>query len=236
MSRIDRINRRQLLGAGMVLPLGAIATSASAADACGVTPKQTTGPFYPVFEQVDKDVDLTRLTGHGTAARGELIRVQGRVLDEACKPVEGVLVDLWQADSNGRYGHPADPNPARPDPNFQGWGQAVTDPEGRYSFKTIKPAAYPMEFLADGKPDKSAGYRTPHIHVRATRRGYAELATQMYFAGEELNDVDIVLARVPAAERPKVVIQPVPGNDAVPVFVFDITIARISGQGLPAGA
>jgi protocatechuate 3,4-dioxygenase beta subunit len=137
-----------------------------------------------------------------------------------------VLVDLWQADSNGRYGHPADPNPARPDPNFQGWGQAVTDAEGRFSFRTIKPASYPMEFLVDGKPDKSAGYRTPHIHFRASRRGYAELATQMYFAGEKLNDVDIVLATVPPTERPKVVITPTAGNDGVPLFRFDITIAK----------
>lgn len=222
-----RINRRQLLGAGMALPLGAVAGSAAATDTCGVTPKQTTGPFFPVFEQVDKDVDLTRLTGHGTPARGEVIRVQGRVLDEACQPIAGVLVDLWQADSNGRYGHPADPNPARPDPNFQGWGQTVTDAAGRYSFKTIKPVSYPMEFLADGKPDKNAGYRTPHIHFRASRRGYVELATQMYFAGEKLNDVDIVLARVPAAQRSKVVIKPAQGGaDGVPMFEFDITIAK----------
>lgn len=228
MSRGDRrINRRHILGAGMALPLGAIAGSASAQDSCGVTPKQTTGPFYPVFEQVDKDVDLTRLTGHGAPARGEVIRVQGRVLDESCKPIAGVLVDLWQADSNGRYGHPADPNPARPDPNFQGWGQMVTDAEGRYSFKTIKPASYPMEFLADGKPDNNAGYRTPHIHFRASRRGYVELATQMYFEGEKLNDIDIVLARVPPAERPKVVIAPAKGGqDGVPLFQFDITIGK----------
>jgi protocatechuate 3,4-dioxygenase beta subunit len=227
LSDRKNINRRQLLGAGMALPLGAMAGSASAAESCTVTPKQTTGPFYPVFEQVDKDVDLTRLTGHGSPARGEVIRVQGRVLDESCKPIEGVLVDLWQADSNGRYGHPADPNPARPDPNFQGWGQTVTDAEGRYSFKTIKPASYPMEFLADGKPDKNAGYRTPHIHFRASRRGYVELATQMYFAGEKLNDVDIVLKRVPAADWPKVIISPGKGGtDGVPVFRFDITIAR----------
>lgn len=226
MSRSDRINRRQLLGAGIALPLGAIAGKAGAADSCSVTPQQTTGPFYPVFDQVDKDVDLTRMTGHGTAAHGEVIRVRGRVLDEACKPIAGALVDLWQADSNGRYGHPADPNPARPDPNFQGWGQTVTDAEGRYSFRTIKPASYPMEFLADGAPDKSAGYRTPHIHFRASKRGHVELATQMYFAGEKLNEIDIVLRRVPAGERPRVIITPVTQHDAIPVFDFDITIAK----------
>jgi protocatechuate 3,4-dioxygenase beta subunit len=212
----------------MALPLGVLAAPAGAAiETCKLTPRQTSGPFYPVHDQVDKDVDLTRLVGHDDTAAGEVIRVQGRVLDESCKPLEGVLVDLWQADSNGRYGHPADPNPARPDPNFQGWGQTVTDAQGRYSFKTIKPAAYPMEFLADGKPDNTAGYRTPHIHFRASRRGYVELATQMYFAGEKLNDVDIVLKRIPTADRPKVVINPGKGDsDAIPVFQFDITIAR----------
>ena len=56
-------------------------------------------------------------------------------------------MDLWQADLNGRYSHPADPNPAPRDPNFQGWGQAVTGAGGAYSFRTFKPAAYPLAFL-----------------------------------------------------------------------------------------
>lgn len=226
MRRERGINRRHVLGAGMALPLGVLATSASASGSCATTPRQTTGPFYPVFEQVDKDVDLTQLTGHEDPAHGEVIRVQGRVLDESCLPVAAALVDLWQADSFGRYRHPADPNPARPDANFQGWGQSVTDAEGRYSFKTIKPAAYPLEFL-DGKPDEKAGYRTPHIHFRVSKRGFVELSTQMYFAGEKLNDVDIVLRRVAVADRPKVVIAATRGapND-LPLFQFDISIAR----------
>jgi len=220
-----RTSRRDLLRAGVALPLGALAAGAHAADHCAPTPRQTSGPFYPFFEQTDKDVDLTRLVGHDEQAEGEVIRVTGRVLDDACRPVEGALVDLWQADHHGRYRHPADPNPAQPDPNFQGWGQAVTDAEGRFSFRTIKPAAYPLRFL-DGAPDAGAGYRTPHIHFRVSRRGYAELTTQMYFAGEALNDADLVLKRVPDAERPKVVItgrRPAEGEP--PVFAFDIAIA-----------
>ena len=71
-----------------------------------VTPPQTTGPFYPVYDQVDKDVDLTRLVGHEDSAAGEVIRVHGQVLDERCKPVAGALVDLWQADANGRDAAP----------------------------------------------------------------------------------------------------------------------------------
>lgn len=226
MNERSKLNRRELLGAGMVLPLGALAGAAQATPgACGLTPRQTTGPFYPVYDQVDKDVDLTRLVGHETPASGEVIRVHGQVLDEQCKPVAGALVDLWQADANGRYSHPADMNPARRDPNFQGWGQAVTDAEGRYAFRTIKPAAYPLDFL-DGKADERKGYRTPHIHFRVSKRGYRELSTQMYFAGESLNGADLVLNRVPQAERPRVVISPAEDSpQGVPAYRFDLTVA-----------
>jgi protocatechuate 3,4-dioxygenase beta subunit len=221
----SRLNRRELLGAGIALPFGALAAPSAVADGCGPTPRQTSGPFYPLYDQVDKDLDLTRMTGHDEPAAGEVIRVQGRVLDAGCRPVAGALVDLWQADSNGRYSHPADPNPARRDPNFQGWGQVVTDAEGRYAFRTIKPAAYPLEFL-DGRPDERAGYRTPHIHFRVSKRGYREFSTQMYFAGEALNDRDILLSRVSATERPKLVIKPAPAaNGEPPVFEFDLTFA-----------
>ena len=225
MSDSRKTSRRDLLRAGMALPLGALATGSHAADRCMPTPRQTSGPFYPFFEQTDKDVDLTRMVGHDQQAEGEVIRVTGRVLDDACRPVQGALVDLWQADHHGRYRHPADPNPAQPDPNFQGWGQTVTDAEGRFSFRTIKPASYPLRFLG-GTADESAGYRTPHIHFRVSRRGYSELTTQMYFAGEALNDADIVLKRVPQAERPKVVIAGLrPAAGEPPVFQFDIAIA-----------
>lgn len=221
------MNRRELLGAGIALPLGALASPSHAAgDTCGPTPRQTSGPFYPLHDQVDKDLDLTRLTGHDQPAAGEVIRVQGRVLDADCKPVAGALVDLWQADSNGRYSHPADPNPARRDPNFQGWGQVVTDAGGRYGFRTIKPAAYPLEFL-NGQPVEKAGYRTPHIHFRVSKRGYREFATQMYFDGEALNENDILLNRVPVAERPKLVIKPAAAtNGEPPLFEFDLAFAR----------
>ena len=226
MSHQKKLTRRAVLGAGVALPFGAMAEPA-AGQVCGVTPRQTTGPFYPVFDQVDKDVDLTKLTGHGMRARGEVIRVTGRVLDEACAPVEGALVDLWQANANGRYAHPADPNPAPLDPNFQGWGQAVTDAEGRYAFRTIKPAAYPLRFMGSGEADEDAGYRTPHLHFRVSKRGFNELSTQMYFAGEALNGKDGVLRRVPEAERPRVVIAAGKDDgDDTPVFRFDLVVAK----------
>jgi protocatechuate 3,4-dioxygenase beta subunit len=226
MGRQSGIDRREVLRSALALPLGLLASKVAAAAGCGLTPAQTKGPFFPVVDQADKDIDLTRVTGHDTAARGEVLRVRGRLLDEQCRPIAGVLVDLWQADTFGRYRHPADPNPARPDPDFQGWGQAVTDADGRYSFRTIRPAAYPLAFLEDGRADRSTGYRTPHIHFRASRRGYADLATQMYFAGERLNESDLVLRRVAVADRRKVVIEPDRDADGLPLFAFDMVLAR----------
>ncbi len=217
--------RRDVLGAGIAVPLVALTAPARAlAEACAATPRLTAGPFFPSRDQADKDIDLTRLEGHAESARGLVIRVEGRVLDEACRPVEGAQVVLWQADANGRYAHPADRNPARRDPNFQGWGQALTDADGRYAFRTIKPAAYPMAFIG-GQADESAGHRTPHIHFRVVRDGYRDLTTQMFFDGEALNESDFVLANVPRARRPAVVIAPRAGAAGTPpYFPFDFAI------------
>lgn len=227
MSKPSVVSRRQLLGVGLALPLGGIATAGqSEAASCASTPRQTSGPFYPAFEQVDKDVDLTQVTGHDERAEGEVIRIQGRVVDSDCNPVAGAIVELWQANAKGRYAHAADPNPAPLDPNFQGWGQAVTGADGRYSFLTIKPAAYPLE-IVNGQVDERGAYRTPHIHFRVSRRGYLDLTTQMYFAGEKLNDADIVLRHVPLGERDRVIIAGKKGSAGEPLaFAFDLAIAR----------
>ncbi len=146
MARVPVVSRRQLLGVGYASPLRGIATAAAAeAASCASTPRQTSVPFYPAFEQVDRDVDLTQVTGHDERAEGEVIRIHGRVVDADCRPVEGAIVEVWQANSKGRYAHPADPNPAPLEPSFQGWGQGVTGVNGRYSFLTIKPVAYSQE-------------------------------------------------------------------------------------------
>jgi protocatechuate 3,4-dioxygenase beta subunit len=227
MARRTRLSRRDLLGAGLLLPFGVlVATDRALAGACSATPRLSRGPFFPRDDQADKDVDLTHLPGHEDTARGLVIRVEGRVLDEDCKPVDGALVDLWQADSNGRYSHPADRNPAPRDPDFQGWGQAVTGVDGRCAFRTVKPAAYPRG-VVDERPDERMGYRTPHIHFRISRRGFQELTTQMYFAGEALNETDFLLQQVPKADWPKIVLKPhggAPGDP--PSFRFELTIRR----------
>ena len=208
------LTRRALLTAGAGLAAG----TATMAGALGVTPANPEGPFYPKHEQADTDADLTLIAGHEGRAQGDVIRVTGRVLDEDGEPIEGAVVDVWQANSFGRYHHEDDPATAPLDPDFQGWAVMKTDAEGRYAFRTIKPGAYRVG---------GDWTRPPHIHFRVSRRGYHELTTQMYFAGEELNERDRLLQSVPAEERGLLVV-PFDDSKDVPEGDFPVVLARVS--------
>ncbi|MBS3743184.1 MAG: intradiol ring-cleavage dioxygenase [Wenzhouxiangellaceae bacterium] len=187
--------------------LGVAALSATGGLLATSTPVQTEGPFFPIRPQPDTDADMTLIEGHTEHALGEVVEISGRVLDEDGNPLGNALVDVWQANVHGRYSHEADPNPAPLDGNFQGWAQLKTDAEGRYRVKTIKPGAYPV---MDGWS------RPPHIHFKVARRGFHELTTQMYFAGDPLNDADRLLQSVPESERGMLVVdfRSSPENDA----------------------
>ncbi len=110
-------------------------------------------------------------------------------------------MEIWQANTFGRYNHERDSNPKPLDPNFQYWGKALTDEQGHYRFQTrlsLKPGAYP----AGGD-----WIRPPHIHWKIQKRGYQELTIQTYFSDEaELNKKDRILRSLPLAEQAKVVI------------------------------
>jgi protocatechuate 3,4-dioxygenase, beta subunit len=211
------ISRRRLLQTG----LGA-ATMAAAAPllaAPGITPAQIEGPFFPIRDQADKDIDLTRIEGHANRARGEVIEIGGQVLDADGQPIAGALVDVWQANAHGRYAHEADPNPAPLDPDFQGWARFTTDAEGRWRIRTIKPGAYPV---------RDGWARPPHIHFKVARRGYRELTTQMYFAGDPLNDADRLLLEVPADQRGRLLVAFSAGDaDRPPQGRFDLVLQAV---------
>ena len=188
------ITRRDVLGT--VSALGGLALVHSALGKAGSltpTPAQTAGPFYPSPRPLEQDMDLTMLAGHTERAKGQLLDVAGRVMDRDGKPVAGATVEIWQANSYGRYDHPKDINPAPLDPNFQGFGVLTTDAQGRYRFKTIKPGAYPIN------PVNPAAVRTPHIHFDVAQ-GTRKLVTQMYFPNEPLNASDRIFAALGAAQ------------------------------------
>ena len=124
------------------------------------------------------DHDLTRQ--HDGEPLGERIIVHGRVLDGDGRPVRDTLVEVWQANSAGRYLHAVDRHPAPLDPNFTGAGRCLTDDEGNYRFITVKPGAYPW----GNHPN---AWRAAHIHVSVLGPAFAtRLVTQMYFPGDPL--------------------------------------------------
>ncbi len=220
-----RMKRRDLIKSGLISSLGLMAFSKAAAAnelMCtpGLTPQQTKGPFYPVVDQIDTDADLVRLEGRSQIALGEVVIIQGHVTDQNCQPVQGVLVEIWQACTTGKYNHPSDPNTASIDPNFQYWGKAVTDSQGKYRFRTIIPGAYPADV---------GWIRPPHIHFKISRLGYKELITQMYFAGQDLNGQDLILQDLSDEEQKKVVVQLNTVTDQPhPVGDFNIQIRKLT--------
>lgn len=195
MSKIYNPSRRHFIKSALVLGTVAAAELMKPTivlAACAPTPRETEGPFYPVNFPLDNDNDLTFVKNQSRKAQGEIIWIQGRVQDEACQPVSGALVEIWQACTTGRYNHPGDTNPATLDPNFQYWGKAVTNDKGEYAFKTVKPGSYPASWFWT---------RPPHIHFKVHSRSHSELTTQMYFAGEPLNHKDRLFRSHPPEEQ-----------------------------------
>jgi protocatechuate 3,4-dioxygenase beta subunit len=149
---------------------------------------EITGPALGPERVTDGDRDLTRQ--HGGEPIGERITVGGQVLDTQGKPLRNTLVEVWQANAAGRYRHRADRWPAPLDPNFSGAGRCLTDDDGRYSFVTVKPGAYPW----GNHPN---AWRPAHIHFSLLGRAFAQrLVTQMYFPGDPLFDFDPIFQSV----------------------------------------
>jgi protocatechuate 3,4-dioxygenase beta subunit len=178
---ITDLSRREILRMTAILGAASLASTrpAIAQTAGQRTPEQILGPFYPL-KPLGQNADLTRVPGRPGRAEGLVLNVMGRVLNLKGEPVRNAQVDVWQANSKGRYTHPSDHNPAPLDPNFQGSTVLTTDNDGRYRFKTIKPAAYPAG------PNRM---RPAHIHFQVSGR-QDRLVTQMYFEGDPYNEAD----------------------------------------------
>lgn len=173
MSNSINAGRRRVLGASLSIVATPLLMGAA------ITPRQTTGPFYPLELPSDHDNDLTKVEGQNGAPEGEITHVVGRVTDTQGNPAENALVEIWQVNGYGRYHHPRDSRDAPLDPNFQGYGRMLTNSEGQYDFRTIRPVPYPG--------------RTPHIHFAVQRQGFRPLVTQMYIEGEPQNETDGLL-------------------------------------------
>jgi protocatechuate 3,4-dioxygenase beta subunit len=182
MPRLTR--RRFLQGATSLVAVHALPVLAGSRM---TTPSQPAGPFYPVERPLDDDNDLTRVEGSERPALGQITDLSGRILDRNGRALNDLRIEIWQCDANGRYRHPRDPGDSPIDAGFQGFGYTRTDSDGRYRFRTIRPAPYPG--------------RTPHIHFAVFPAGEAPFITQLYVADESRNASDFLYQRVPAADR-----------------------------------
>lgn len=195
-----------------------IGTAASTrAQHLAPTSSQALGPFYPLVRPTDHDADLTRIKGRSGVAAGQPIQLIGRVVDPRGNPVRGAMIDLWQCNAVGRYDHPGDrANPAALDPNFQGFARLLSDRDGNFRFRSIKPVAY----------DTPIGKRTPHIHFGISG-GAERLVTQLYFPGEAGNDSDPLLTQ--AENRDSLVakaIDRLSADPAAEAFSWTIVLAN----------
>lgn len=158
----------------------------------GPTPSQTVGPFLAIALPWEDGSDVV---APGTAGA---VRIVGTLLDGAGEPVPDGLVEVWQADPDGRFAHPDDPRGPAAYPGFRGFGRCATDAQGRFSFHTLKPGPLPG---GDGTVE------APHLDVSVFARGLlARVVTRLYFPDEvAANAADPVLAGLDPADRPKLV-------------------------------
>lgn len=152
----------------------------------------------PAFGQRDVAVIESDLTlQHAGEPLGERITVRGRLLDSWGRPVANQLIEIWQANSGGRYVHKRDQHPAPLDPNFTGVGRAITSENGQYRFTTIKPGPYPWK-------NHTNAWRPAHIHFSLFGSAFTQrLVTQMYFPGDPLFALDPIYQSItdPAARQ-----------------------------------
>jgi protocatechuate 3,4-dioxygenase, beta subunit len=158
---------------------------------------EITGPALGEGRVSASDADLTEQ--HDGEPLGERIIVHGRLLDSDGRAVPDTLVELWQANSAGRYSHDRDQHPAPLDPNFTGVGRCMTDSQGRYRFVTLKPGAYPWR-------NHENAWRAQHIHFSLFGRAFVQrLVTQMYFPGDPLFHQDPIFNSVPSEARSRMI-------------------------------
>lgn len=180
----------------------------------GQTPSQTVGPFFAYCLTPEQyGYRFSSIAGPDLASAdtdGVRIRIEGRVFDGAGAPIEDAMIEIWQADAEGRYAHPADPR--RPNTRFRGFGRTGTgtDPQHRFWFESIKPGAVDA-------------VQAPHVNVIVFMRGLlSHVYTRIYFSDEsEANATDPVLSSVPEERRETLIAQRNETPKGV-VYRFDI--------------
>lgn len=186
------------------------------------TPSQTAGPYVhiglaPAAAGLETQVPELGREIAGPATGGERVRIEGAVFDANGTPMPDAVLEIWQADPEGRYAHPEDLRGSEVAPDFRGWGRVVPDfATGRFSFETVKPGSVP-------EPDGRV--QAPHLSLWLVARGInIGLSTRIYFLDEETaNAADPVLARVEPHRRHTLLAER-DNAGPEPVYRFDIRL------------
>lgn len=188
----------------------------------GPTISEMTGPVFGHDILGELDNDLIRNYAKTGSPIGQRIVVYGRVLDENGNGVPGTLIEFWQANAGGRYRHKKETYLAEIDPNFGGCGRTITDENGFYMFRTIKPGAYPW-------PNGVNDWRPAHIHFSIFGHAFAQrLITQMYFEGDPMIWQCPIVKTIPDPEAIGRLIAKLDRNATIPMdalaYKFDIVL------------
>lgn len=180
----------------------------------GISPSQTVGPFFAFGLTPEQGATFSNDLADASVA-GQRLRIQGRLTDGDGAPIGDAVVEIWQADAEGRYAHPRDPRGGGNN-TFTGFGRTAVNGVGEFAFATIKPGPVPG----------AAGVsQAPHISVSVFARGFLNrLHTRIYFADEAANATDPVLALLPESRRDTLIAK----READGVYRFDI---RVQGDG-----
>ncbi|MEL6617972.1 MAG: protocatechuate 3,4-dioxygenase subunit beta [Pseudomonadota bacterium] len=187
------------------------------------TLSEETGPVFTrdVLGPLDNDL-IQNFAQPGEMAIGPRIIVHGRVLDENARPVPGALLEVWQANAGGRYRHAKEGYLAPLDPNFGGCGRTITDDDGSYAIRTIKPGPYPW-------PNGVNDWRPAHIHFSVFGRSFGQrLITQMYFEGDPLIPLCPIVRTISDPDAVQSLVAPLDMAATVPMdaraYKFDIVL------------
>ena len=214
---LERTLRAGAVGAAALWTPGALAQELTATP----TSRSLEGPFYPDEMPLDTDNDLLIVNDSITPAVGEVTHLHGTVTTRAGTPLRNAFVEIWQCDANQNYRHSRGAHDELPpDANFQGYGRFLTNVQGEYYFRTIKPVPYVV----------GSTFRTPHIHFAVSRGGERVFTSQMLVNGHPDNARDGLTRRIedPVAKETILVdFDPLPGSKIGELTArFDIVLGR----------